>query len=101
MRGSGCRAGRFYDIIFLWNHPQSGQLVSSKDTAYLEGFILSEKLREANLQKYLFLKGLNLDTIIFLLKNGIITTDNIKSPTYKTLEIWEREKMHFVADGSE
>ena len=76
---------------------ETGQLTSSKDTAYIEGLILSRKLSEAHLQKYMFLTGINLDALIFLLENDLISTEDIQGPTYKSLEIWERERGRFEA----
>lgn len=74
---------------------ENGQLSNSKDTAYLEGLILSRKLTEANLQKYMYLTGINLDAVTFLLQCNLISTDDIQGPTYKTLELWERERGRF------
>lgn len=80
---------------------QSGLIANSKDSIYLEGLILTEKLQEAGLQKYMYLTQVNIDALIFLLKKGLLSTEDIKAPTYKTLEIWEREKEKFVLDEVE
>jgi len=74
---------------------ESGQLTNSKDTAYIEGLILSRKLSDAHLQKYMFLTGVNLDALIFLLENNLISTEDIQGPTYKSLDIWKRERSRF------
>jgi hypothetical protein len=80
---------------------KKGFITNSKDSAYLEGLILTEKLQEADLQKYIYLTQINIDALIFLLKSGLLSTEDIKAPTYKTLEIWEREKERFVLDKAE
>jgi hypothetical protein len=77
---------------------KKGLITSSKDSVYLEGLILTEKLQEAGLQKYMYLTQINIDAIIFLLKSGLLSTEDIKAPTYKTLEIWERVKGKFVLE---
>lgn len=70
----------------------SKELVSSKDTVYLEQFLLAEKMKEAGLEKYAFLGGINLDILKTLLKFKFLDSKNIKEPDFYASEIFNREK---------
>lgn len=66
-------------------------LTHSKDTAYLEQYILTKKLKEAGLEKLLFFGAGNLQDIITIMKYSLLDLNKIQTPTYQTLKIWERE----------
>lgn len=72
-------------------------LTNSKDTAYLEQIKLFRELSEHGAEKYAFILGANLDTLIFLIKSGFLNPADIKKPQYHALEIWERMKDEYVA----
>ena len=76
-------------------------LTSSKDSAYLEGLILTEKLQEIDLHKFMYLTGVNIEALIFLMKSGLLSTKDIQAPTLKSLDIWEREKGKFSLTTTE
>ncbi|PIU78851.1 MAG: hypothetical protein COS72_01825 [Candidatus Moranbacteria bacterium CG06_land_8_20_14_3_00_43_56] len=71
-------------------------LTHSKDTAYLEQYILSEKLREAGLEKLLFFGAGNLQDIITLLKLSLLDISQMQIPKYHVLKIWEKEKDKYL-----
>lgn len=71
-------------------------LTHSKDTAYLEQHILTEKLKKAGLEKLLFFGAGNLQDVLTLLKYNLLDLNKIQVPKYQTLEIWEREKPKYM-----
>jgi hypothetical protein len=71
-------------------------LTHSKDTAYLEQYILTKKLKEAGLEKLLFLGAGNLQDIVTILRYNLLDLNKIKIPEYQTLKIWEREKSKYM-----
>lgn len=71
-------------------------LTHSKDTAYLEQYILTKKLKEAGLEKLLFFGAGNLQDIVTVLKYNLLDLNKVQTPKYQTLKIWEREKPKFM-----
>lgn len=71
-------------------------LTHSKDTAYLEQYILTEKLREAGLEKLLFLGAGNLQDLAIILKYNLLDLNRIQIPLCQALEIWRREKSKYM-----
>lgn len=71
-------------------------LTHSKDTAYLEQYVLTEKLRRAGLEKLLFLGAGNLQDIVTVLKYNLLDLNKIQIPKYQALNIWEREKPKYM-----
>lgn len=71
-------------------------LTHSKDTAYLEQYILTEKLKEASLEKLLFLGSGNLQDIITLLRLNKLDLNKIQTPKYQILKIWETKKDKYL-----
>jgi len=71
-------------------------LTHSKDTAYLEQYILTRKLKEVGLEKLLFFGAGNLQDIITILKYNLLDLNKIRTPKYQTLQIWEREKPKYM-----
>lgn len=67
-------------------------LTNSKDTVYLEQLLLMKKLKEHGLEKYAFVGGINLKTIILLNKIGLLDLNTMKKPDYYSLQIWNRIK---------
>jgi hypothetical protein len=94
------RARRLFRDGGDYNSTDGRHLSNSKDTAYLEGLMLSEQLRKAELHKYMYLTGVNLDAILFLLRSGLLSTEDIRKPDYISLDIWEREKHKFAPDAA-
>jgi len=74
-------------------------LTHSKDTAYLEQYILTEKLKEAGLEKLLFFGAGNLQDISTLLRYNLLDLDKIQVPKYQTLEIWKRDKHKYTLES--
>ncbi|HHX58721.1 MAG TPA: hypothetical protein GX706_03070 [Candidatus Moranbacteria bacterium] len=65
-------------------------LTESLATNYLEQQIVSERLKEAGLEKYLYIGGINLDILPQLIKAGFIKGDSeIKMPGEFPKKIWE------------
>jgi hypothetical protein len=71
-------------------------LTHSKDTAYLEQYVLTEKLKKAGLEKLLFLGAGNLQDIVTILKYNLLDLNKIQIPKYQALSIWEREKNKYM-----
>lgn len=71
-------------------------LSKSKDTVYLEQIRLFRELKKHGLEKYVFVGGANLDALIFLLQSGFLNPEDIKTPKYHCLKIWERMKDQFT-----
>jgi hypothetical protein len=76
---------------------QPGRLSSSKDTVYLEQFLLSEKLRSIGAEKYLLVGGVNLENLTTLAEIGLLDLKDIKIHTPYVLEIWEKVKDRYKA----
>jgi hypothetical protein len=76
---------------------QDSFLTNSKDTAYLEGQAIGEKLEQAGLQKLLFIKGVGLDDLLSLIRLKRLDFDNIIEYNYEVIQkIWEREKHEYL-----
>jgi hypothetical protein len=60
--------------------------------------ILLDKLKQKGLEKYAFLGGANLETIVFLVKSGLIKKEDIMEPKQYALSIWERFKDRYALD---
>jgi len=72
-------------------------LLNSKDTVYLEQVKLFQELKKHGLEKYVFVGGANLDTLLFLMKSGFLHPGDIKAPEYHSLEIWKQMKDDYRA----
>lgn len=48
-----------------------------------------DKLKELGLEKFVYY-GLNLRTVLSLLKLGLIDIDKVRTPDFKTQELWEK-----------
>lgn len=71
-------------------------LSKSKDTVYAEQLIVMERLREAGLEKYALIRGLNLDSLFFLLQNDFLR-DDIESLDVDFIKnVWAQFKDAFV-----
>lgn len=69
---------------------KSGKYITnSQEAAYTEQEIVFEKLKALGLEKLAYL-GLNLRTVLTLCRLGLLDMNNIKTPQFKTLELWER-----------
>lgn len=67
-------------------------LTMSISTNYLEQEIISGKLKENGLEKYLYIGGINLDILPDLIKAGFIKNDSeVKMPGDYPIKIWENE----------
>ncbi|QQS15344.1 MAG: hypothetical protein IPK84_03165 [Candidatus Moraniibacteriota bacterium] len=75
---------------------QKGFLAKSKDTVYLEQVRLFRELKKHGLEKYVFIGGANLNALTFLLRSGFLNPEDIKTPKYYCLKIWERMKDQFI-----
>ena len=77
-------------------------LSKSKDTVYLEQLAVMNRLREAGLEKFALVRGLNLDSLCMLLQNGFI-----KESDLETLDIdfirksWDELKGGFAFENKE
>ncbi len=68
------------------------QLLRSRDTVYLEQKLIAEELAKRGLEKYIFLTGVNLVTLIDLIKIGVVDKDKIQTPKLYSLKKWEEVK---------
>lgn len=64
-------------------------ITNSQEAAYTEQEIVFDKLKDLGLEKLAYL-GLNLRTVLALLKLGLLDLNTIKMPEFKTLELWEK-----------
>lgn len=54
-------------------------LTNSKDTVYLEQVKLFQELKQRGLEKYVFVGGANLNTLLFLMKSGFLDPKDIQT----------------------
>jgi len=74
-------------------------LSKSKDTVYMEQYMVMEKLREAGLEKFAMVRGINLDSLFILLKDGFIREDDIEDPDLDFVrDKWEELKPGYVLE---
>lgn len=74
-------------------------LSNSKDTVYLEQVRLFQKLKEHGLEKYAFVLGADLNTLVFLMKSGFLNPSDIQQPKYQSLEIWKRMREEYIKNA--
>jgi len=75
-------------------------LSKSKDTVYLEQLMVMEQLKEAGLEKFALVRGLNLDSLFILLKDGFIEEDDIETLNLNFIKnIWEKIKGNFAIEN--
>lgn len=68
-------------------------LTKSKDTVYAEQVIVMQKLKENGMEKYAFISGINLDTLVMLAEMGFLKLDDIAMPNIDFIrKIWAHEK---------
>lgn len=77
---------------------EAGLLTHSKDTVYLEQVKLYQELKKHNLEKYVFVRGANLKTLLFLMEAGFMDPNDIQKPAFYSLDIWERMKNEYVLE---
>ncbi len=67
----------------------SQYVTNSQEAAYTEQEIVFEKLKALGLEKLAYY-GLNLRTVLTLCRLGFIDMSTIRTPDFKTLELWEK-----------
>lgn len=67
-------------------------LSKSKDTAYLEQIKLAREFQRRGLDKYIFIAGIDIDDLPFLVEAGILDSKKIKPPIFHALKVWEKMK---------
>ena len=77
---------------------EAGLLTNSKDTVYLEQVKLYQELKKHGLEKYVFVRGANLKTLLFLMESGFLNPGDIQKPAFHSLKIWERIKDDYTLD---
>ncbi len=70
-------------------------LTNSKDTVYLEQVRLYRALKQHGLEKYAFISGANLDTLLFLMQAGFLNPSDIQQPHFYSLTVWDRLKDNY------
>ena len=73
----------------------SGFIAESKATVYVEQTKLAAELKERGLEKFLYLTRVNFSSIEFLLRAGLINLDDIQTPDFYCLKIWDRIKSRY------
>lgn len=73
-----------------------GLLTKSRDTVYLEQVKLYRALKKHGLEKYVFVSGANLNTLLFLFEAGFINPKDIKEPEFYSLQIWDDMKSEYT-----
>ncbi len=76
-------------------------IAESKATVYLEQTKLAAELKKNGLEKALNLTGVNLDALAFLLIPKMIDLEEIKTPDFYSLELWEKMKSGYTAEQAE
>jgi hypothetical protein len=75
-------------------------LARSKDTVYLEQFVLMNKLKENGMEKYAFMVGLNLDSMAELMEMGMLDAKNIELLDMSfIMEKWNEIKKDFALEA--
>ncbi len=81
---------------------KSSILSKSKDTVYLEQIVVMDRLKEAGLEKYALVKGLNLDSLFVLLKNGFIEKNEIEALDLNFVrKAWDEMREKFLLNNEE
>lgn len=83
------RLFRSTEMKFIGFDREAKYITNSQEAAYTEQEIVYQKLAEMGLAKLAYI-GLNLRTVLALLKLGLLDLDKIKEPEFKTLELWEK-----------
>lgn len=83
------RLFRGTDVKLMSLEKTSKYVTNSQEAAYTEQEIVYDKLKELGLEKFVYY-GLNLRTVLSLLKLGLIDIDNVRTPDFKTQELWEK-----------
>ncbi|MCW1888456.1 MAG: hypothetical protein KIH67_002780 [Candidatus Moranbacteria bacterium] len=78
---------------------EAGLLTHSKDTVYLEQVKLYQELKKHGLEKYVYVRGANLKTLLFLMEAGFLNPDDIQKPAFHSLKIWERIKDKYTQEA--
>lgn len=73
----------------------NNHLIRSKDTVYLEQVKLAEELKKKGFDQMLNLTGINFSALEFLLRAKLIDINDIKSPDFYSLQMWERIKSEY------
>ena len=60
-----------------------------------EALKLAAELKERGLEKFLYLTRVNFSSIEFLLRAGLINLDDIQTPDFYCLKIWDRIKSRY------
>lgn len=80
-------------------------LTRSAATAYLEQNILFKELSDRDLEKLFYLRGMNLENIITLMKLGYLNKDvldRIKEPDYGYIrQEWEKRRAQYEISQSD
>jgi hypothetical protein len=75
-------------------------LSKSKDTVYIEQLVAMEKLKEAGMEKFAMIRGLNPDSLCFLLKNGFIKETDIETLDLDFIkQAWEKIRGNFILEN--
>lgn len=80
---------------------ESEFLAKSKDTAYLEQLILLKKLKDRGMEKYAYIGGCNLNTLVLLSKIGFLDLNKIEKPKFYALKVWDKMKDSYKLEGSD
>lgn len=74
-------------------------LAKSKDTVYLEQMLVMRKLKELGLEKFALVRGINLDSLFVLLKDGFISENDIEMPDIDFVRnVWEQLKGDYLLE---
>jgi hypothetical protein len=67
-------------------------LAKSKDTAYAEQVRLYTEFKKRGLEKFIYVGGIDIDFLPFMVKSGFLDPSSIKQPLFHSLKIWDRIK---------
>jgi hypothetical protein len=75
----------------------TSKLTSSKDTVYLEQFVVMKKLKENGMEKYAFILGLNLNSMAELMELGFLDDKKIEKLDMDFIRnVWTQEKSGYL-----
>ena len=76
-------------------------LTKSKDTAYAEQIQVFYEFQKRGLEKFIFVGGVDIDSLPFLVETGFLDPKSILEPKLYALKIWERLKPDYLTQTRE
>lgn len=72
------------------------QLSKSSHLVYLEQYLVMQQLKKSGLDKYAFVKGLNLNSLALLIESDLLDAEDLERPKIDYIrKIWNQEKANY------